>query len=237
MRIIPAMDILNGRCVRLTKGNYNSVRIYDGDPLDLARAFEDNGLKYLHIVDLDGAREKKIVNQRHLESIALSTSLKIDFGGGIRSDDDIRIAFGCGASQVNIGSTAAADPGLSSEWLFIHGKERIILSADSFRRKIKVSGWMEETDIDVIQFISSWEKKGISYVVCTDISRDGTLEGPATGLYSEIISVSNINLIASGGVSSVEDIDILKRTGCEGVIIGKALYEGKIDLKELSGLC
>jgi phosphoribosylformimino-5-aminoimidazole carboxamide ribotide isomerase len=237
MRIIPAMDILNGRCVRLTRGNYRSARTYDGDPLALAKAFEDNGLKYLHIADLDGARQKKIVNLSILESIATGTSLKIDFGGGIRSDDDLRIAFGCGALQVNIGSTAAVNPGLLSEWLLLYGKEKIILAADSSGRKIKVSGWKEYTDIDVIEFIASWEKRGVSYVVCTDINRDGTFRGPATDLYGEILGRSKINLIASGGISSLEDLEILQSTGCEGAIIGKAIYEGKIKLKELSDLC
>jgi phosphoribosylformimino-5-aminoimidazole carboxamide ribotide isomerase len=237
MRIIPAIDILNGRCVRLTKGDYNSVSSYKGSPLDVARTFEDHGFSYLHLVDLDGARGKKVVNYKVLESIASATSLKIDFGGGIISGEDLRIAFECGASQVNSGSTAVKHPELFGEWLTVYGNEKIILAADSSEEKIMVSGWMEGTDRDIIEFISDWEKKGISYVTCTDISKDGMLKGPAVGLYRDILAVSKINLIASGGVSSIKDVETLMSTGCEGAIIGKAIYEGKIKLKELSRLC
>jgi phosphoribosylformimino-5-aminoimidazole carboxamide ribotide isomerase len=237
MRIIPAIDIINGRCVRLTKGDYNSVSSYKGSPPDVARTFEDNGFTYLHLVDLDGAREKKVVNYKVLESIASATSLKIDFGGGIISGDDLRIAFECGASQINSGSTAIKDPELFMEWLSVYGNEKIILAADSFQGKIMISGWMESTGRDIKDFISDWEKKGISYATCTDISKDGMLEGPAVGLYRDILAVSNLNLIASGGVSSLNDVETLISTGCEGAIIGKAIYEGKIKLKELARLC
>ena len=237
MRIIPAIDIIGGKCVRLTKGDYGSVSSYKGSPLDVARSFEDNGFSYLHLVDLDGAREKRVVNYRTLESLTGGTSLKIDFGGGIKASEDLRIAFECGASQVNSGSTAAKDPELFGEWLSEYGNDKLILAADSSDGEIMVSGWLESTGRDVIEFISEWEKKGIRYVTCTDIAKDGMLEGPAFELYRYIISSSKKNLIASGGVSSLKDVEMLMTSGCEGAIIGKAIYEGKIKLKELSRLC
>lgn len=172
-----------------------------------------------------------------LEAIAKGTSLEIDFGGGIKSDEDMKAAFESGASMVNIGSAAVIFPELLTRWLSDYGTEKIILAADSADRKIKVSGWIQSTDIDVIEFISEWEKKGIVYVSCTDISRDGTLDGPSAGLYREILSATGIKLIASGGISSMEDIVTLNRAGCEGAIIGKAIFEGRIKLKELSELC
>ncbi len=237
MRIIPAIDIIDGKCVRLTKGDYGSVSSYKGNPLDIARSFEDNGFRYLHLIDLDGAREKRIINYSTLESIAEGTTLMVDFGGGMNSSDDLRIAFECGATQVNSGSIAATYPELFGEWLSEYGNEKIVLAADSSDRKIMVSGWMESTEIDVIKYISEWEGKGVRYVSCTDIAKDGMLEGPALELYIKIISASKISLIASGGVSSLTDVESLKEAGCEGAIIGKAIYEGKIKLKELSRLC
>ena len=237
MRIIPAIDILNGKCVRLTKGSFSSVKTYSGKPLDLARSFEDHGFRYLHLVDLDGAREKHIVNFRIIESIASKTGLSTDLGGGLKSDNDIKIAFDCGVKQVTIGSIAALDPSLFQEWLTNYGAKKIILGADTDKRKIMVSGWMKNSEIDVFDFIREWESKGISFVTCTDISRDGTLEGPSKDLYKEILEVSKVKLIASGGISSINDLDILEKVGCEAAIIGKAIYEGRINLKELASLC
>jgi len=237
MRIIPAIDIINGKCVRLTKGDYNTVTVYDGTPLEVARRFEDHGFSYLHLIDLDGAREKHIVNHNILEEIANKTSLTVDFGGGLKSDEDIRTAFDCGAAMVTIGTTAANNPEIFLEWLSLFGPEKIILGADSVNRKIMVSGWSEDTGRDVCDYISGFRSKGVLYTACTDISKDGMLQGPATELYREILTRTAINLIASGGVSSTDDIRLLRETGCEGAIVGKAIYEGKIDLKELSELC
>ena len=237
MRIIPATDILNGKCVRLTRGDYSSATIYDGSPLDIARRFEDSGLKFLHLVDLDGAREKHIVNYRVLEQLASGTSLKIDFGGGIKSDKDIETAFNSGAAQVNIGTTAATNRKLFLEWLGHYGADRIILGADASDGKVMVSGWTERTQLDIGDYIHEYQARGVKYVVCTDISRDGTLMGPAADLYSTILEVCDVSLIASGGISSVDDLLLLRDRGCEGAIVGKAIYEGKIKLKELSELC
>jgi phosphoribosylformimino-5-aminoimidazole carboxamide ribotide isomerase len=237
VRIIPAIDIMNGKCIRLTRGDFGAVRTYNNDPYALARTFEDHGLKYLHLVDLDGAREKKTINWNVLEMIAKGTSLEIDFGGGIKTEDEIRTAFNHGAKQVNIGSAAVIFPDLFKKWLSDYGTDKIILAADSADRKIKVSGWVQSTDIDVIDFIADWASKGVSYVSCTDISRDGTLEGPSVELYKEILSGPSVKLIASGGISSVADVKGLKEAGCEGAIIGKAIFEGKINLNELVELC
>ena len=237
MRIIPAMDIINGKCVRLTKGDYNLVTVYDGTPLEVAQRFEDHGFRYLHLVDLDGAREKHIVNHGILEEITRNTTLTVDFGGGLKSDEDIRTAFDCGASMVTIGTTAASDPELFLEWLSLFGPEKIILGADAVNRKIMISGWAEDTGKEVCEFISQFRNKGVLYTVCTDISKDGMLQGPAFGLYKDILSKTAINLIASGGISSIEDLTTLEEIGCEGAIVGKAIYEGKIDIKKLSELC
>ena len=237
MRIIPAIDIINGNCVRLTRGDYNSVTVYDGTPLGVARRFEDHGFRYLHLVDLDGAREKHIVNHKVLEEITGKTKLIVDFGGGIKSEEDIRTAFECGASQVTIGTLAATNPALFFEWLNRYGAEKIILAADSVNRKIMIAGWAEETGKDVCDYISWFRKKGVLFTACTDISRDGMLHGPAIELYIEILTGCAINLIASGGISSLEDVKLLKETGCEGAIVGKAIYEGRIGLKELYELC
>jgi phosphoribosylformimino-5-aminoimidazole carboxamide ribotide isomerase len=237
MRLIPAIDILGGKCVRLTRGEYDSATVYDGSPLDMARRFEDHGFSFLHLVDLDGAREKHVVNYRVLEKVAGNTSLKIDFGGGIKSEEDIRIAFECGAWQVNIGTLAATDRQLFLSWLSSYGPEKIILGADSAGNKIMVSGWEEGTNLDIIEYIRAYRECGVKYVVCTEISRDGMLTGPATDLYKRILETADVSLIASGGISSLADLEMLISTGCEGAIIGKAIYEGKIQLKELAKLC
>ena len=237
MRIIPAIDIINGKCVRLTKGNYDSMTVYDGNPLDIARRFEEHGFKFLHLVDLDGARESHIVNYHVLESITSGTSLEVDFGGGIKSDDDIKIAFNSGAAAVTIGSVALHNPRQFLCWLETYGEKKIILGADCKDRKIMASGWTEKSGMDVVEYISGYRNMGARYVVCTDISKDGMMEGPSTELYKDILSATEVNLIASGGVTTREDVNVLKATGCEGVIIGKAIYEGRINLKELSNLC
>lgn len=240
MRIIPAIDIIEGKCVRLTKGDYSTTKVYHDDPLEAARAFEDHGIRYLHVVDLDGARAGRIVNYGVLERLATQTGLKIDFGGGLRTDDDLRIAFECGAKQVTGGSIAVREPDRFTGWLAEYGSDRIILGADARDGKIAVSGWEEGSDRDLVPFVRDYLKRGIRYVICTDIARDGMLQGPATDLYGELICNApadneEIRLIASGGIRSLADLDALRGAGCEGAILGKAIYEGTIGLKELQG--
>lgn len=237
MRIIPAIDIINGKCVRLTKGDYATQKTYNENPIEVARSFENSGIKYLHLVDLDGAKSGSIVNHKVLESIATQTNLIIDFGGGVKSDTDIQKAFEYGASQITAGSIAVKNPEKVTEWLSQYGPDKIILGADCNNRKIAVNGWLQESDTDVLEFIQGYQKKGIKSVICTDIAKDGMLQGPSTNLYKEIIGSANINLIASGGITNIQDVLDMKAIGCEGAIIGKALYEGKIELKELSKLC
>ena len=237
MRIIPAIDIIDGKCVRLTKGDYNTKKVYNENPLEVAKEFEANGIEYLHLVDLDGAKSKHIVNHNILESIATKTNLKVDFGGGLKSDDDLRIAFECGAHQITGGSIAANNPDVFLTWLEKYGSEKIILGADCKDRKIATNGWLEASELDVVDFINDYELKGIQYVICTDIAKDGMLQGTSNELYTEIISKSNVKLIASGGVSSMQDLELVNAIGCEGVILGKAIYEGNITLKELQKLC
>ena len=237
MRIIVALDILEGKCVRLTKGDFKTSKVYNENPLEVARQVEDSGIRYLHLVDLDGALKKKVVNYRILEKIAAGTNLKIDFGGGIRSYDDLQIVFSSGAKQITCGSIAANSPALFLEWLSKWGQEKIILGADSVGRKIATEGWAQSSGPDVINFISGYRSKGIKYAICTDIDKDGMLKGPSFDLYKEILEIPGIRLIASGGISSVKDITELLSSGCEGAIIGKALYEGIVDLKDLSRLC
>jgi phosphoribosylformimino-5-aminoimidazole carboxamide ribotide isomerase len=237
MRIIPAIDIIDGKCVRLSKGDYSTKKIYNEHPLEVAKEFEANGIQYLHVVDLDGAKSKQIVNHKILESIATNTNLKIDFGGGLKSDKDLEIAFECGATQITGGSIAVNNPEIFKEWIIKYGAEKIILGADCHNRKIATNGWLKESELDVLDFIKSYEAKGIQYVICTDISKDGMLEGASNELYKEIIENSNVKLIASGGVSKLEDLIQLKEMGCEGTILGKAIYEGNISLKELRILC
>ena len=237
MRIIPAIDIIGGSCVRLTGGDYSSVKVYGSDPIEMALRFEDLGFRYLHLVDLDGAKEKKVINHKILRAVAAGTSLQVDFGGGIQSDEDIRAAFESGAAAVNIGSVAARNPELFLRWLEEYGSSRIILSADCRGRKIVTSAWSESTGTDVVDYISAYYEKGVRYTACTDVTRDGMLNGPSLDLYREIMGKIPVSLIASGGVSAMKDVEMLKEAGCEGAIIGKAVYEGKIDLKELSQLC
>ncbi|MEO9485712.1 MAG: 1-(5-phosphoribosyl)-5-[(5-phosphoribosylamino)methylideneamino]imidazole-4-carboxamide isomerase [Ekhidna sp.] len=235
MRIIPAIDIIEGKCVRLSKGDYNTKKIYNEDPLEVAKSFEDAGLQYLHLVDLDGAKEKHIVNWKVLEKLANKTGLKIDFGGGVKSDEDLRIAFDSGASQITGGSIAVKEPILFTSWITAYGSEKIILGADALDGKIAVSGWQEGTDQEIDTFISAYAEKGIEYVISTDISKDGMLEGPSFDLYDSILKkLPEVKLIASGGVSSMDDLIKLKENGLEGAIVGKAIYENRITLKELS---
>ncbi|WP_299155607.1 1-(5-phosphoribosyl)-5-[(5-phosphoribosylamino)methylideneamino]imidazole-4-carboxamide isomerase [uncultured Christiangramia sp.] len=234
MRIIPAIDIIDGKCVRLSKGDYNTKKIYNEDPLEVAKSFEAHGINYLHLVDLDGAKSSHIVNHKILESIASKTSLNVDFGGGLKTDKDLEIAFECGANQITGGSIAVKNPEIFKSWLTKFGAEKIILGADARNKKIAVSGWLEESKQEVIPFIQNFETEGIKYVICTDISKDGMLEGPSFDLYAEILDeTKDIKLIASGGISQFDELPKLQELGCEGVIIGKAIYENRISLKQL----
>ncbi len=237
MRIIPAIDILHGKCVRLTQGDYTNQKIYNEDPLEVAKYFEANGMEYVHLVDLDGARSDHIVNHHILYAIANQTNLKIDFGGGVKSRKDAVIAFENGASQITGGSVAVQDPILFLEWVNEFGSDKIILGADALNRRIASYGWAIQSEKDVLDFISEYSSKGITYVICTDISKDGMMEGAAIDLYEEILAKTAVKLIASGGVSSLKDVINLKTIGCEGAIIGKAIYENKISLTELRELC
>ncbi|EKB05345.1 1-(5-phosphoribosyl)-5-[(5-phosphoribosylamino)methylideneamino]imidazole-4-carboxamide isomerase [Myroides odoratimimus CCUG 3837] len=237
MRIIPAIDIIDGQCVRLSKGDYNTSKVYNTSPVEVAKQFEDAGIKYLHVVDLDGAKSSQIMNAKVLEEIATQTNLQIDFGGGIKNDSDIITAFNSGAKQVTVGSIAATKPELFLTWLERYGSEQIILGADCKQRKIMTQGWLDSADTDVLEFIQSYEQRGVSYTIVTDIEKDGMLNGPAIELYKEIITNTEVKLIASGGLTTVTELYKLKEIGCEGVIIGKAIYEGRITLKELSELC
>lgn len=234
MRIIPAIDIIDGKCVRLSKGDYDTKKIYNENPVEVAKEFEYFGIQYLHLVDLDGAKAKKIINQKVIENIAKNTNLIIDFGGGIRSEEDLQKAFDSGAKKVTLGSIAVVNPELCLTWLEKFGAEKLILGADCLDRKIKTSGWLENSETDVVDFIKEYQKKGFREVVCTDISKDGMLQGPSTSLYQEIIDNSTIELIASGGISNIEDVQKMKEIGCAGTIIGKAIYEGRISLEQLS---
>ncbi|MDQ3142700.1 MAG: 1-(5-phosphoribosyl)-5-[(5-phosphoribosylamino)methylideneamino]imidazole-4-carboxamide isomerase [Bacteroidota bacterium] len=237
MRIIPAIDIIDGKCVRLAKGDYATKKIYNENPLEVALMFEDIGIKYLHLVDLDGAKAGQILNHKTLETIASKTNLHIDFGGGIQSEADVRIAFKSGAKQITVGSIAAQNKVLMLEWLQKYGADKIILGADCKRRKIATNGWLESSELDIISFIQEYEEKGIKYSIVTDIDKDGMLSGPSFPLYTEILTKTKIRLIASGGITTIEDVIKLKELGCEGAIIGKAIYEGTIDLKALSEIC
>ncbi|MFC6267589.1 1-(5-phosphoribosyl)-5-[(5-phosphoribosylamino)methylideneamino]imidazole-4-carboxamide isomerase [Frigoriflavimonas asaccharolytica] len=233
MKIIPAIDIIDGKCVRLSKGDYDTKKIYNENPIEVAKDFEANGIKYLHLVDLDGAKSGSIKNAKVLENIAKNTNLIIDFGGGIKSDEAIETAFNAGANQITIGSIAVANKEKCVEWIAKYGEKKIILGADCLDRKIKTSGWLEDSDLEVIDFIKMYKTLGLNDVICTDISKDGMLEGASNELYEDILSEININLIASGGVSSVQDLEVLQKIGCSGAIVGKAFYEGKITFKEL----
>ena len=237
MKIIPAIDIIEGSCVRLTKGDYATKKIYNKNPLEVAKEFEANGIKHLHLVDLDGAKSKRIVNYKILEQIAVKTKLQIDFGGGLKSNKDLKIAFESGANQITGGSIAVQKPELFNSWIQDYGGERIILGADCLNRKVATNGWQQTSEIDVLKLIQEYEKRGIHSTICTDISKDGMLSGPAFSLYENLISNSNTKLIASGGISSIQDLKDLKAIGCAGAIVGKAIYEGKVTLKELKKLC
>lgn len=234
MRIIPAIDIIDGKCVRLSKGDYDTKKIYNENPLEVAKDFEAHGIRFLHLVDLDGAKSKHIVNHKILEQIASQTSLQIDFGGGLKTDDDLRIAFESGAKQITGGSIAVKDSDTFIGWIEKHGANKIILGADAMDEKVAVSGWLEESKEELIPFIQSYQSKGIKYIICTDISKDGMLEGPSFELYSRILSQTNeLKLIASGGISTFDELPKLAEMGCEGTIIGKAIYENRISLKQL----
>ena len=237
MRLIPAIDIIEGKCVRLSKGDYNTKKVYNENPLYVAKTFEANGIEYLHLVDLDGAKSRHIVNYKVLENICTKTNLKVDFGGGLKSDEDIRIAFESGATQITGGSIAVKQPNTFKGWLNKYGSNKIILGADCKDRKIATTGWLETSELDVVDFIKQYEQEGANYVICTDIAKDGMLQGASNELYKEIIDESDVNLIASGGVSNINDLIQLKELGCEGAIVGKAFYEGKITLTQLQELC
>lgn len=234
IELIPAIDLIDGRCVRLSQGDYSSKRVYDEKPLDMAKRFEDHGIGRLHLVDLDGAKAGHIINYNVLERIASKTSLVIDFGGGVKSNDDLRIAFESGAAMVTGGSVAVKDPDLFHSWIDRYGDKKIILGADCKYGKIAIGGWEENTTHDIIPFIKEYYQKGIKRVICTDISKDGMLQGAAIELYRDILcKVDGIHLIASGGVGSISDIERLEDAGVPAVILGKAIYEGKIALKDL----
>lgn len=220
--------------MRLSKGDYSTKIIYNENPLEVAKMFENHGIKYLHLVDLDGAKSSHIVNHKILEQIASKTNLKIDFGGGLKSDSDLKIAFESGANQITGGSIAIKNPSIFKSWLEKYGSDKIILGADALNEKIAVSGWLEDSNVDLIPFIQNYQKEGVKYVICTDISKDGMLQGPSFELYQKIISqASNIKLIASGGISTFEELPKLAEIGCEGTIIGKAIYEHKISMKDI----
>ncbi len=234
IELIPAIDIIDGKCVRLTKGDYDQKKVYNDDPVEVAKQFESLGFRRLHVVDLDGAKSKHIVNVDVLKAITSATNLIVDFGGGIKTDNDIELAFANGASLVTIGSIAVTQPELFASWLEKYGAERIILGADNRNGKISINGWKEDSAEDLLPFLKYYINKGVINVLCTEISKDGMLEGPATDLYKEVMAeYPNLNLIASGGISSNEDIKELNRYGIPSVVFGKAIYEGKIDMKEL----
>ncbi|RAK25351.1 1-(5-phosphoribosyl)-5-[(5-phosphoribosylamino)methylideneamino] imidazole-4-carboxamide isomerase [Flavobacterium aquaticum] len=234
MRIIPAIDIIEGKCVRLSKGDYDTKKIYNENPLEVAKSFEAHGIEYLHLVDLDGAKSNQIVNYKVLEQIASKTNLKIDFGGGLKSDADLKIAFESGANQITGGSIAIKQPEVFKSWIQQYGADKIILGADAINEKVAISGWLEESKEEVIPFIQNYQKERIQYVICTDISKDGMLEGPSFQLYKKILEqTKDLKLIASGGISTFDELPKLAELGCEGTIIGKAIYEGRITLKQL----
>ena len=234
IELIPAIDIINGQCVRLTKGDYQQKTVYSDSPAEVAKGFEQLGFKRLHVVDLDGAKSKHIVNDEVLRRITTETKLTVDFGGGIKTDEDIRKAFDAGAKMVTVGSIAVQQPELCFEWLDKYGPERIILGADVHHGKISINGWKEDSDEDLLPFLRKYIDAGIKNVLCTEISKDGTLAGPAIDLYKSVMRVyPELHLIASGGVSSLDDIKALDAAGIPAVVFGKAIYEGRIDLRQL----
>lgn len=235
IEIIPAIDIIDGKCVRLTKGDYDTKKVYNDDPLEVAKMIESYGVRRLHVVDLDGAKSQHIVNYNIIERIADHTSLVIDFGGGIKSNEDIDIAFASGASLVTVGSVAVKNPDLFSEWLEKYSPAKVILGADVKNGLISINGWKEEGNDQLMPFLQNYVNQGVENVLCTDISKDGMLEGPAIELYKQIMEqFPEMRLIASGGVSCIEDIEALDAAGIPAVVFGKALYEGKIKMEELT---
>ena len=234
MLIIPAIDLIDGKCVRLTKGNYDTKIIYNENPLEVAKEFEANGITHLHLVDLDGAKKGEVVNWNILEEIAKNTTLKVDFSGGIKTKLVAQQAFDLGASQIAVGSLAAKNPKEFVDWIWSFGEEKLILGADVMNEKIAINGWQENSTKDIYSYLDYFFEEGIDYVLCTDISKDGMLQGPSFELYTSILKeYDEIKLIASGGVSNVEDLIKLKEMGCYAAIVGKAFYEGKISLQEL----
>lgn len=235
IELIPAIDIINGQCVRLTKGDYNQKKVYNDNPVEVAKHFEELGFKRLHVVDLDGAKSKHIVNDGVLKEITKATNLVVDFGGGIKTKDDIEKAFEAGASMVTVGSVAVTNRQLFLDWIEIYGAERLILGADVRKGKISINGWKEDSSEELLPFLKHYVDKGVKNVLCTEISKDGTLQGPAIDLYKDIMKAyPDMHLIASGGVSSNDDITDLNKAGIPAVVFGKAFYEGKIDIKSLA---
>ena len=238
IEIIPAIDLMDGQCVRLTRGDYATRKTYSSDPVEMAKSFEAEGFKRLHLVDLDGARSGHIVNQHVLEGIATHTHLVVDYGGGVKTDTDLQTVLNCGATMVTIGSLAVKQPQLFVEWLERHGEEHFILGADARDGKISVSGWEEDSDRELIDFIQEYMARGVRQVLCTDIHRDGMLTGPATSLYIEVLKACpDLYLIASGGISSIDDIRSLDAAGVPATVVGKAIYEGRVTLKQLREIC
>lgn len=234
MEIIPAIDIIEGKCVRLTHGDYSQKKVYNEHPLEVAKEFADAGIKRLHLVDLDGAKAGSVKNWKVLETIASKTFLDIDFGGGLKTDKDVQIVFDSGAALATVGSMAVKEEEIFKKWLQFFGASRFLLGADVKNEKITVSGWQEQTDIWIYDFIEKYTKAGIIQIFCTDVSKDGALQGPSIELYKGIVEkFPSLHFIASGGVSSIDDVHQLESVGCKGVIIGKAIYEGKVSLAEL----
>lgn len=235
IELVPAIDIIDGKCVRLSQGDYNTQKVYNENPLEVAKEFEANGIRRLHVVDLDGAKSSHIVNYKVLDKIAGHTSLVIDFGGGIKSDEDLNIAFENGAQMVTLGSVAVKKPDLFKSWLHKYGAEKIILGADAKDNHISVNGWKEDSQQELLPFLDDYTREGVRKVLCTDISRDGMLQGPSIELYKEIMEqFPDMHLIASGGVSCLDDIIRLDEAGIPAVVFGKALYEGRISMKDLN---
>ena len=234
IELIPAIDVIDGKCVRLSQGDYQSKKVYNENPVEVAKMFEAHGIHRLHVVDLDGAASKLVVNYKILEALAGQTSLVIDFGGGIKSDEDLHIAFESGAQMVTLGSIAVKEPDTFNRWMKVYGSERIILGADAKDGKIAVNGWLECSRLELMPFLDDYIKKGVAKVLCTDISRDGMLNGPSLELYKQIMEAHpDLHLIASGGISGMKDIEALNEAGIPAVVFGKAFYEGRITLQDL----
>lgn len=234
IRVIPAIDVIDGKCVRLSYGDFSKKVVYDEKPWEVAKRFEDAGVKRLHLVDLDGAKQGKVVNFKVLERIATLTNLVVDFGGGMKTGEDLKIAFNSGATMISAGSVAVKDKTLFKAWLKKYGADKIIAAADARNEKVAVSGWQEDSGIWIYDFINELLEQGVKQVICTDISKDGSLAGPAVQLYKDILEKNkDFSLIASGGISCMKDIEDVDKAGCKEVIVGKALYEGRVNLEEL----